>query len=177
MPSAGALVREQTSAGERYAHAARERLRCAQDATYARISCLGPLGNFQHMCPDCRVQPEARLRDHCPWATGGCVVRALCSQCRGTDGRKNRPIHGRDRSGRARTSAEAPCPGGCMTKSQYTSVPRSNGACRSGFGKLKNAAARLSWGCEYQFNRSTSSSTNTDSPTTGQKRAREWTGE
>jgi len=177
MPSAGALVRERKAAGERYTHAARERLCCAQAATSRRAHCYGPLGNFATMCSDCRAEPEARLRDHCPWATAGCSLRRFCSQCRGTDGRKNRPIHGEDRSGRARTSAEAPCPGGCRTKSKYLSVPRSNGACRSGFGKLKNAAARLAWGCEYQFNRWTSSSTNTDSPTTGQKRAREWTGE
>ena len=177
MPSAGALVREQTAAGERYTHAARERLCCAQVATSRRPNCCGPLGNFTEMCSDCRAEPEARLRDHCPWATSGCVARALCSRCRGEDLRKNRAIHGRDRTGRARHSEEAPCPGGCKTKSKYLSVPRSNGACRSGFRRLKNAAARLAWGCEYQFNRWTASSTNTDSPTTGQKRAREWTGE
>ena len=158
MPSAGALVREQTAAGERYTHAARERLCCAQVATSRRPNCCGPLGNFTEMCSDCRAEPEARLRDHCPWATSGCVARALCSRCRGEDLRENRAIHGRDQTGRARHSEERLCPGGCI--GTRTEKPRSNQACRVGFEKQKGAAAQLAW-CKDRFNKM-------NSPTTGQ---------
>ena len=157
MPSAGALVRERKAAGERYTHAARERLCCAQVATSRRPNCCGPLGNFTEMCSDCRAEPEARLRDHCPWATSGCVARALCSRCRGEDLRENRAIHGRDQTGRARHSEERLCPGGCIGRHEK---PRSNQACRIGFDKQKGAAAQLAW-CKDRFNKM-------NSPTTGQ---------
>ena len=158
MPSAGALVREQMAAGERYAHAARERLRCVQAAAHAFPSCLGPLGSFGRMCKRCRVLPEARLRDHCPGATTGCRLNARCSRCTGEDLRKNRAIHGRDRTGRARHSEESLCPGGCI--STRTEKPRSNQVCRIGFDRQKTAAAQLAW-CKDRFDKM-------NSPTTGQ---------
>ena len=158
MPSAGALVREQMAAGERYAHAARERLRCVQAAAHAFPSCRGPLGNVGNMCKRCRVLPEARLRDHCPGATVGCRLNARCSRCRGEDLRGNRAIHGRDQTGRARHSEERLCPGGCI--GTRTEKPRSNQACRIGFDKQKGAAAQLAW-CKDRFNKM-------NSPTTGQ---------
>ena len=158
MPSAGALVREQTAAGERYAHAARERLRCVQAAAHAFPSCRGPLGNVGNMCKRCRVLPEARLRDHCPWATVGCRKNARCSLCRGEDLRGSRAIHGRDQTGRARHSEERLCPGGCI--GTRTEKPRSNQACRIGFEKQNGAAAQLAW-CKDRFNKM-------NSPTTGQ---------
>ena len=163
MPSAGDLVREQTAAAERYAHAARERLCCAQ--ADRRPTCRGPLGHWSHICKACRALPEARLRDHCPWATAGCLVSDRCSLCTGEDGRKNRPIEARDRTGRARHSEQKPCPGGCI--GPYTKKPRSNVACLRGFANQKGAVAQLAW-CEYRFTKQTS-------PTAGQKRAREGT--
>ena len=165
MPSAGALVRERKAAAERYKHAARERLVCVHAATFPRVrKCCGPLGSFIQMCAVCRLEPEARLRDHCPWAKVGCRVARLCSQCTGVDGRKNRPIHGKDRSGRDRSSEKAPCPGGCIGKG---GKPRSIQACGHGFAKrMGDPAAQLAW-CKDKFNK-----TNYSTNTSGQKRAR-----
>lgn len=156
MPSAGALVREQTAAGERYTHAARERLVCLHAFTRVK-TCRGPFGSFRYMCSVCRLEPEARLRDYCPWAKVGCRTNRRCIQCTGEDGRKNKPIHGRDQSGRARPSEKAPCPGGCIGR---FGKPRSNHACRHGFAEREDdAAAQLAW-CKDRFNKK-------NSPTTG----------
>jgi hypothetical protein len=125
VPSADARLQKlQSEAAQRYRLAAKKRLMCAQPAPRHRANnalfahCRGPMGNFIHMCPACRVEPEAVLRDHCLGlittgrATPSCRVGRLCSACTGEDGRKLKVGEERIFTAR-RVSAYLPCPHGC----------------------------------------------------------------
>ena len=131
VPSTDAQERERSAAAS-YARAARQRLGCAHPATSSHEYCRGPMGNFVHMCPACRVEPEAVLRDHClrlmttGIATPSCCASRLCSACTGRpDGRKLKV--GEERIyNRRRVSALLPCLGGCGRRTD---------ACQVGYGR------------------------------------------
>ena len=133
VPSTDAQERGR-SAADSYTRAARKRLVCAHPATSSRAGCLGPMGNFSNMCPACRVEPEAVLRDHClrlittGIATPSCCASRLCSACTGRpDGRKLKV--GEERIfNKRRVSAYLPCPHGCGRRTD---------ACQSGYRNRK----------------------------------------
>jgi len=141
VPSTDAQERGR-SAADSYTRAARQRLCCVHATTSTRAICYGPLGNFPTMCSACRREPEAVLRDHCRGlietgtATASCILRQLCSVCRGVDGRKLKLGEERKREIN-HVSRYLPCPGRCH---------RRDDACQTGWRRRNgDKEAQRTW--------------------------------